>query len=604
MFVEEISYYERSYCDFNLSYVDYLEQYEPSFYSVYFEKKYCPICKKKIIPNKQHIEKTHSMIYSEFLKEYRPGQYENYLDMQKNKLIVKKLVDLYVNTRYKWIQVENNKYITQNIYEAKKFNKIYRKNLNISMKRIYSLNETDILRHLNGIKTIGVFADKEQSKFIIFDLDLKDLDVLQFLYYSIVNYLGENSCHIVNSGKKGFHIVIFFNKFVHKEYIDSFYEIILKDMENFCSRNELECRGNNHLAVKLPLGLHPETKNYCNFVNVQGKEKEKDYILSIKPINTAVFYQVISKYYGYNVKDYELSDISEDDIEKEEKIINIKKSIKKVKKQKQNYSYSQREFIEEKKINGISEKGTRHKVMFQIAISLRDAKLSQNQAIEYLKEWHSSRCDSSLYSSSMKEIIADIKSTVQNVWRNKRYQLQRAESIKFSKIEIEEIMTVKELPLRRLYFILFSHMKSLMLNDDFYMSYAQMMEMGRKKNRGKLLLQLKELEKIGKLEIISRNKIISFSERLYPDQIKATNQYFLPIFSKFELNIENADYKLNLFEINRDFLELLTKKLFISEDLIKYYTKSQLRKLKKMDISSIKIEEIKNKKIELTILRN
>lgn len=512
------------------------------------------------------------------------SSYQIYLDKFSFKPLISTLLDLYVTRSYKWIeQLKNGYFCTINIKKPVIIDDLEKK----YYKRTYPLVENDLFLHLKNEKTIGVFPNTHTSKFLIFDVDTVDFNVVRDIYFCLSHYFYEDQINISFSGKKGYHISLFFKEEIDRAKLQLFFNYVLLELK--LDESIVECRGGmSEMAVKIPLGYNyaaPKNQNgETFFVDSWGQRLNNDYIFNINKISSDEFFEVL-----------ELNNLFFNTSNKFE----VKKLKKEIKKEKVvSYALSQQEFIQQSKKKGISAKGQRHKVMFQIAISLRDEGLSQAEAREYLAEWHKLIPDD-LISSSEDEILKDIKHTVKNVYNNYQYCLQKDKFITFSKLEIEEILSVKDSVLRRVYFALFCQAKSLGIQGNFSMSYSQMAEAGTSKNRARVREQLLQLQEMGKIKIVAMDRIKKMVDRdnmFDIKEIKYPNVYKLLCFQEKMINEDNVKYKIGIENLSKNFLDFVAKKVFIPAELNKFYNKNQLTKIKKLD------EFVEIKKLELDAL--
>lgn len=206
------------------------------------------------------------------------------------KLIVDKINDLYISTRFKYLmQLHDGTYITLNSKDNKKHK---------------PLNDGLIKSHLNGSATIGVFGGNTKgSKFICFDIDQSELIKSKFLTYRLYNTLlemniKEEYIYISYSGNKGYHVEIFFDKFIDNRLIKRFYELTINNGEfHDIEEGRIELRPiRQDVGVKIPLGVHKKTKNKCYYVDINNDLKpieDVQYVLSIKKNES-------KRIYGYN----------------------------------------------------------------------------------------------------------------------------------------------------------------------------------------------------------------------------------------------------------------------------------------------------------------
>ena len=95
-----------------------------------------------------------------------------------------------------------------------------------------SLSDIHIKRHLNSYQTIGIFSGSVFSKFICFDVDVKDKQLAKQTVYILVNSLQElgiddEYIYISDSGNKGYHVEIFFNQPVRNTLLRQFYLLVM-----------------------------------------------------------------------------------------------------------------------------------------------------------------------------------------------------------------------------------------------------------------------------------------------------------------------------------------------------------------------------------------
>ena len=503
----------------------------------------CKICNEKRA-NKQHIE-THGIAYDEYLKKYETEQYSE-------KRAIAKINELYVTTRHKFS------------YMDKQGN--YHTISTIDNSRRYGLVDSDIKAHLRQQKTLAVFTPKDYSKFIIFDIDTKDLDVLEGVYNALSVYIPNKDIHCSYSGNKGYHVAVFFNQLVESEALEKFYKIILADTGY--KPNEVELLGANGRAVKLPLGINFKNKNdsdnYCYFCNQFGVpvgEEISDnlrYLENIRAITPKNIYEAVEVNFGSQnyFTDNELIQVDE--------FRELKEKAHFV-----NYSLANKIDTIEKAINlGMNEPNTRHITMLNIAIYLKDIKgYSKEETRAFLQEWIT-RQDTELYKSNGKEIEQDIKHMTNTVYRRDYRLKTNKRDVNLTAVELKEILAVKEKALRRLYFILYIHGKAY--SDEtgaFYMTYTQIHEAGNKSRRSHLKQQIKKLEELGKVEIVRQ------------DQYKKPNKYRIPALSNEVVMTVEMD-EFNICDLNCDnCLEKACSYLLTLEEIKELFDRRQVRSI-------------------------
>jgi hypothetical protein len=126
------------------------------------------------------------------------------------------------------------------------------------------LTDDIIRKHLDGQVTIGMYSSAESTtKWLCIDIDRTEIRII----IRMINKLDalELSFYIEFSGKKGFHIWIFFSDYVenHKARLLGKY-LSETGMEVFPKQDKLE-KGKLGNLIKLPLGKHQVSGKYCLF---------------------------------------------------------------------------------------------------------------------------------------------------------------------------------------------------------------------------------------------------------------------------------------------------------------------------------------------------
>lgn len=505
----------------------------------------CKICNEKRA-NKQHVE-THNITYDDYLREYEPEQYN---EMQA----VKKINELYITTRYK--HSEMNK---QGVYRT------YSTIDGLGIQRGYGLVDSDIRAHLKQQKTLAVFTPKDYSKFIIFDIDTSDIDVLESIYRALASYVNLKDIHCSYSGNKGYHVAVFFNKLVPNDVLLKFYAIVMADAGN---PDKVELLGVDGKPVKLPLGINFKNKdqynNYCYFCNQFGREVDNslEYIQTIEPIDPEPVYEAVEINYDASIS--RTNYFTDDELIEIDEFKELKN-----KAHFMNYSLANKIDTIEKAINlGMNEPGTRHMTMLNIAIYLKDIKgYSKEETRAFLQEWITKQ-DTELYKSNSKEIDQDIKDMTNTVYRRDYKLRTNKRDVNLTALDLKEILSIKGKALRRLYFILYIHGKAYCdETGTFYMTYKQINEAGNRSDRGYLKKQIKKLEKLGKVEIVQQ------------DQYKKPNKYRIPALSKEVVVTAEMD-EFNICDLNCDnCLEKACSYLLTQEEIKELFDRRQARNI-------------------------
>jgi len=137
------------------------------------------------------------------------------------------------------------------------------------------ITEADIVEHLNGNKTIGLYQFSQESKlrWIVYDFDGTNLDEQKELAKQFYQKLLQNKAFPVPefSGKKGYHLWVFCN-----ETDGASAKYWAEQAANGCSVHEIfpkqetvEGFGN---CVKLPMGVHQASKKRSCLLNENFEE--------------------------------------------------------------------------------------------------------------------------------------------------------------------------------------------------------------------------------------------------------------------------------------------------------------------------------------------
>jgi len=517
----------------------------------------CKICNLKMA-NKKHVESAHGIKYEDYLKKYEKEFYN-----EKQATI--KINELYITTRNKFIEMsQDGKWAT-----VEKTNNIMSK----SFKRKYGLCDSDILAHLKQNKTIGVHMAGNYSKFITFDIDRLDIDMLENVVNAIAHYIPKEDIHCSFSGSKGYHVEVFFKDVVLKDIIDKFYHVILSDTGY--KENEVECRGNGNQAIKLPLGINFKNKNgmnnYCYYCNEYGVEIKNslEHIQSIKAIDTKAIYEAVEINYTPNyLKNNEI--IEMEDLKQGTNELPIyNKTID-----------SKISGIEKLIAEGINIQGSRHESLYQISIYLKNVKgFKIENTKTYLSRWIKEKCSQEFFKSSREEIELDIERTCNFIYENDYKMKVKKRNIALTNLDIKEILSIKSKALRHIYFILYVHCKAYGDKTGlFYMTYEQMGQAGaNNSNRVSLKKQLESLQSEGKIQIVENNvsPVKGYKKKPNRYKINALN---------IEIIISIEDIKM--FEICNlecsNCLEIACSYLLDTEDIKEQFNKNNVVSIKKL----------------------
>lgn len=411
--------------------------------------------------------------------------------------LVEKMSNLYVMTRHKYLTMY--KHLDTGI---SRWNTVSRG----------SLTDNKIASHLCQQDTLGVFSGKYLSKFICFDIDSKSVKnsklVASLLRDELVQtfYVPKEYIHINFSGKKGYHIEIFFDEALPVTTLQTFYDVVMLYMRtNYMFTGEIEFRPTYGQGVKLPLSIHHETNKVCWFVNRDTLEPIQDYnyLLTIEPLNVEVFKETVLNTLIMDELSKPLFHMQhEPAIETETLLEEVKPYVKDT----DTFSDDMETIMKKKRL---LRNNSRNDVTFHLATYLHNQGFSKEKTrLEIVKvldnTWNYHR---HMFSSDTpyEHLINETFRVVDLVFR-KNYQMDE-KPYKLYKSEILQILEQPTKTLRKLLFSLYIHSKKYAKqNGEFFMAYSVMAEMGNCTYRTKVLQQLIKLEENNVIEIVKRNE--------------------------------------------------------------------------------------------------
>ena len=210
----------------------------------------------------------------------------------------------------------------------------------------HKLRDSLAWSHLKGSYAIGTFAGEHATKFITIDVDVDDRMVVRKVVTTMMAMgIPYENIFVSFSGKKGYHVDLFFKHKVMNDVAYRFY-VMLLDLSGLAKR-KVEFRPTNGQCAKMPLGMHQETGKRCWFVDPMTLVPIEDftYILKIKPIEEEFFNKLVD----------DLSDKF------------IKALYKQMKETKENSGKGPREYSS----LTVTAPGQRHDIQLKVAIEAR-----------------------------------------------------------------------------------------------------------------------------------------------------------------------------------------------------------------------------------------
>jgi len=440
-------------------------------------------------------------------------------------------------------------------------------------------NKNILIRHLQSKQTVGVFCHTH-TKFLCIDVDFgEDLNQAKWVTYKIINIFKQYGIEdkYINasfSGKKGYHVLVFFDNVVSYKQIEFLYDLIIEelyysidyevlkvlDMDWKYSllqlKEKIELRPKNNYGLKLELSIHQETKKKCYFCDIDNNLepiKSIEYLYQINQLPRE-FLDVVFDKAKQSRRERANIDYFNDEIKNKSKPANSQKLYIDAE-----YTI---EYIENLIENGLTILGSRHHSLMKIARYYNHLGYDKEENEKLLIEWMSKQ-SRDYYKTSEREYLRDIKNIIKFVYENNRGIKGEVRDISINRDEMMEIIKHKEKPKKLLFYALIIHAKRYAINNgEFYMTYEQIMESVKISNDS-ISKYLLELVNDGEI-IITRKNYKGINNKNLPNKYIINN-------SKINVNnISNDDISkeyiiknniINLdIEYNNTVINLFNKK--------------------------------------------
>jgi len=404
-------------------------------------------------------------------------------NLTPSRRIVRKINDLYIQTRRKYLVQFTDNYVTMD----KKEN-----------DNVWVLNDGMIRRHLQGTITYGIFSGGFFNKFMTFDVDYNDNEPMaRWVTLKIVDTLvrefniNRNDIHVNLSGNKGYHIDLFFDKPLQVADTEAFYYKVMSEVGELPTNGEVEFRPTWRQGVKLPLGIHQRTGNRCWFVDNETLEpiESFDYILDIEPMSADAIMEIDFGITVEQAEEFERvvqeTDITANVLDKSEALQNARKIIEK---------------------GRLVASGTRHKTTYSIACFGNMQGWEREETVEVImdillntpREYFSKGSKPDYWH---KEAIR----LVDYVFDNNKTLGNADKPVTIYKSEIIEVLKVGTFRQKQLAYAML--VTSKRYGRVFYLTRSSAKKMLKIKSNETIQSGINKLVKIGFLEYVRRNEI-------------------------------------------------------------------------------------------------
>ena len=436
--------------------------------------------------------------------------------------IVKAINDLYILNRWKYLILNNNgNYSTKQYY----------KNNKDPNNKDKPLSDWMVYHHINGKHTLGVFSGKkdniEISKFLTFDVDVRDKEMAKHTVYRIVHVLQDigiedDFIHISLSGNKGFHIDIFFDYPIENNLLKQFYAYVLSESDLLnIDYGEVELRPTYTQGVKIPLGINFKNTNiltnqclFCNYSNGLKPIIDPLYITKIKKMDNILFRLILDKV--LDIEELEASDKNISDY------IETKEAHKPLPIYKQNIDEDITiEAIENLIETGLTRTGMRWNTLKKMAKYYKHLEVSKEDCKEWVTEWMNQQ-DKKCYTTKWEQVLKDIDNIIDYTYTHNCSLVVGNKTVKITYSEIKEILKAKSKNEKLVLYSMLIHSKRYAKKSGVFYFPFSLMEQATNLTSKTIRKIINKLEDNNYIEIVSRNIAVEHKFMKEPNKYKVT----------------------------------------------------------------------------------
>lgn len=410
--------------------------------------------------------------------------------------------------------------------------------------RKYTFTDYHMEQHLLLNRTVGIrLGGQGHTVFMTFDVDVEnDLKRAESITVDIVQTLHEyygieyNDIHVDFSGKKGYHVTLFFDRAIQDFKLLPFYREVLERVG--VTDTEVEFRCSSAYGMKLPLGVNQQTGAFMCFCTVDveaeritklSKSKSYEYFLNIKQINLNEFRDLILDDFEEDTSKT-ITTLSKAQATEYESIFSELNVNGKTAKDLENEA---KEIIT---INRLKYASSRHKTTLLLATFFRSQGYEADEATGFINSILLNTYDNYrtlISSDTSKEFMLKEVVRLVNLAYLKGYQFNNSDKeIRIYKSDVETILSLNKLHHKKLAYSLLIQSKRYAKPNkkspqdaDFYTAYSTLEKMGNTANRTRLLNYLLELEQMELIKIIERNEFDKERSRAENRVISKPNRY-------------------------------------------------------------------------------
>ena len=156
------------------------------------------------------------------------------------------------------------------------------------------IDEEKFCNHVNGGFTLSVIAGSRDTKFMCFDVDTTDLEVVRTIVSTIEEFgVPYENINVSTSGNKGYHIEIFFSSPVYNTEAKNFFDVIM--MFSGLTDAKVEFMPTASRTIKVPLGINHKTGNRCWYLDTETLTpiEDIDAVFGINKIDHDLFCELV-----------------------------------------------------------------------------------------------------------------------------------------------------------------------------------------------------------------------------------------------------------------------------------------------------------------------
>lgn len=387
----------------------------------------------------------------------------------------------------------------------------------------------DLIDHVERRRTLGAITDPTTglTNFISFDVDTKDKaydDTLELVELLVTYYgIDQQFIYVSNSGHKGYHVELFFDEAIQWQALEPFYLEVINKLGK--TKKEVELRPTAN-GLKLPLSINRKTSNLsllCLFTSdftgliLLNQEESVKRLLNAKQIDLDEFKELV------------LDEVDTFTIEqsKASQTIEITNDMNFSGRLEGDQLEELETILEE---NRLIYPDSRNRISWLLPVYLKQKGYSYEESetitlnvlTNTYENYEGFISKDTSYEKVVKEVVRLNKQAFE-----KNYVIKDSlNDVVIYKSEVNQILEVKSLPLKKMLLSLLSQSKRYADdNGVFYSSYSTLIKMGNTNRRTALKKYIDELEKLGLVEIVSSNVVDTVRTKAEGRVISKPNKY-------------------------------------------------------------------------------